>query len=472
MTEYYLFLFVCFLLVPLLLILYFNKLTTGRRSQLPRPPALPVIGHLHLVGGFFHKTMQNLATQYGPIFSLRLGFANCVVVSSAPLADEIFKTHDIDFAQHPKLALSDDVPYGNCGFFSSPYGDYWRFLRKLVMTELLSSGQLERSRVVREEELRQFLRGLLESAEKKEVVNVGVEIMKLANNSLCRIAMSTRCSEKAHGFAHGFDELLERLLKEHEDDQIRKIRENEDFMDILLKVCRDGKAEAKMMTRNHLKAFLVDIFIGGTGTLEEAIVWVMAELINRPNVFHKLREEIRSVVGSTRLVQESDFPSLPYLQAVVKETLRLYPPFPVTPRECIQSCKIGGFEIPQKTAVLVNLYAIMRDPELWDNPNEFLPERFLASDEQVHKQDRTHVGEAFLTFGAGRRACPGSKLGLIMMQNAVAAMVQCFDWKFHGDDGHNGNKINMEVGKGAFLRLAQPLTCLPVVHFNPFASSI
>jgi cytochrome P450 len=132
--------------------------------------------------------------------------------------------------------------------------------------------------------------------------------------------------------------------------------------------------------------------VGGTGTLAEAIIWVMAELINHPNVFQKLREEIRSVVGSTRLVEESDVASLPYLQAVVKETLRLYPPLPVTTRECRQSCQIGGFDIPKKTAVAINLYAIMRDPELWDNPNEFLPERFLISDTQHKNMEHHGVG--------------------------------------------------------------------------------
>ncbi|XP_059441293.1 cytochrome P450 705A20-like [Corylus avellana] len=353
-TQCLLLIFFCFLLPALLLILFFNKpTTTGRGSHPPSPPALPIIGHLHLVGDFFHKSMQNLATQYGSIFYIRLGFSDCIVISSASLGNEIFKTHDLDFAQHPKVTFADELPYVRCGFFSAPYGDYYRFMKKLCMTELLSPRQLERSRVVREEELGRFLRGLVESGKKKEVVNVGVELMKLTNNTICTMVMSTRCSEKGddadriRGYlkkaydagskgpgligdalgplsrlvfwlyrneimdsVQGLDELLERILKEHED-KIGK-RENEDLMDILLKVYRDDKAEAKFMSRTHLKAFLVDIFVGGSGTLAEAIIWVMAELINHPNVFQKLREEIRSVVGSTRLVEESDVASLPY----------------------------------------------------------------------------------------------------------------------------------------------------------------
>ena len=139
------------------------------------------------------------------------------------------------------------------------------------------------------------------------------------------------------------------------------------------------------------------------------------------------------IVGSTRLVKESDVENLPYLQAVVKETLRQYPLLPVTTRKCYQSCKIGGFEIPQETMVLINLYAIHRNPNIWNNPNEFQPERFLVSFEKQesmkYKQDETF---SFLSFGAGRRACPSSKLGLSTAQIAIATQVQCFDWKVVG----------------------------------------
>jgi cytochrome P450 len=293
-TQYYLFLLFCFL-SPVLLILLFNKLakpTNGRGNHPPSPPALPLIGHLHLVGEFFHTSLQNLATQYGSIFYLRLGFSNCFVVSSPALANEIFKTHDLYFAQHPKVGFADEVPYGRFGFFTAPYDEYWRNIKKLCMTELLSPGQLERSRVVREEELARFVRVLLASAEKKEVVNMGVELMKFTNNSLCSMALSTRCSEKddeadkIRGFMKsayeigskvligdvmgplsrvifwlygkqtidlhvGFDELMEKLMKEHEDQTGK--RENQDLMDILLKACQ---TDAKIMSRTHLKALL------------------------------------------------------------------------------------------------------------------------------------------------------------------------------------------------------------------------
>ena len=194
--------------------------------------------------------------------------------------------------------------------------------------------------------------------------------------------------------------------------------------------------------------------------------WAIAELINRPDVFDKVRDEIKSVVGS-RLVEESDIPNLPYLQAVVKETLRLYPSVPVSTRECRETCKIKGFDIPEKTMVAINLYSIMRDPELWDDPTEFRPERFLS----VSSNEKKGQNFNYVPFGSGRRRCPGSMLASGLLNISVAALVQCFDWKVCEDGDDGANKVNMEVGAGMSLGRAHPLRCLPIVHFTPFASS-
>ncbi|VVA20420.1 PREDICTED: cytochrome P450 [Prunus dulcis] len=163
--------------------------------------------------------------------------------------------------------------------------------------------------------------------------------------------------------------------------------------------------------------------------------WTMAELINHPDIFNKVRQEIKSVVGNSRLVGETDIPNLPYLQAVVRESLRLYPPSPVVIRKCRQNCKIKGFDIPQGVMVAINVYAIMRDPEIWDSPNEFCPERFLASSNQVHDSveyndqgpQTNEQNFNYAPFGGGRRRCPGSAVALILVNTAIATMVQCFD---------------------------------------------
>jgi cytochrome P450 len=140
-----------------------------------------------------------------------------------------------------------------------------------------------------------------------------------------------------------------------------------------------------------------DPFIGGTGTSSYAMQWTIAKLINHPNIFNKVREEIKTVVG-TRLVEESDVSSLPYLQAVMKEAIRLHPPTPVVVRETREDCKIEDFDIPEKTMVAINVYAIMRDAKIWNCPNDFQPERFLISSKEKY-------GMEYIPFGARRRGC-------------------------------------------------------------------
>ncbi|KOM29664.1 hypothetical protein LR48_Vigan741s001100 [Vigna angularis] len=267
--------------------------------------------------------------------------------------------------------------------------------------------------------------------------------------------------KKALDVSKRYDELLEKVLKEHEHKRSSRHAENErDLMDILLDVHHDPHAEFKI-TRTHIKAFFLDLFIAGTNTSAEGTQWAMAELLNNPEAFEKVRKEIELVTENGRLVEESDVGKMPYLRAVVKETLRLHPPAPVTTRECRQQCKINGFDVAPKTAVAINLYAIMRDPDSWDNPNEFVPERFFLQEED----ERMKLN--FVPFGGGRRGCPGTELAFIFIHTAVAAMVQCFDWKI-GEDG-KGKKVNMQSGSsGLSLSMAQPLLCVPVLHFNPY----
>ena len=296
-TQYY---FLCFILsfISIFLLKPLFKKPSKTKTSLdlpPSPPALPIIGHLHYLGPSLYKSLTKLSTKYGPLLYLKLGVSRCLVVSSASMANEIFKIHDLAFAERPSFPFSDKLPYGSSGFFVAPYGDQWRFIKKLCMTELLSAKQVEKSRVARHEELVRFLLKVLESAKKKQTLDMSVEIMKLTNNSTFRLAMSMRSLDEPHeaerirklvkesnevgakaclGDMFGplsklafwlygqraidvtlkYDEILERFLKQHEE--ISNERENEDLMDLLLKAYRDDKSEFKI-NRIHLKAFLL-----------------------------------------------------------------------------------------------------------------------------------------------------------------------------------------------------------------------
>ncbi|KAL9331644.1 hypothetical protein ACSQ67_001254 [Phaseolus vulgaris] len=483
-----------FLLLTLLLKSFGILRTKNGSVSPPSPPSLPIIGHLHLVGSVIPKSFQALARRYGPLIQLRLGASTCVVVSNAQVAKEVMKAHDLNFCNRPQFGSSENYLYKDSDFITVPYGPYWRFIKKLCVTQLLSTTQLGRLRHIRQQEIEKLLKSLLECSSEGRETDLSRDLTALTNNGLCRMAMSTTCLDHNDGddiiglvtefmdlaaklsigdvlgplgkfdlFGYGkklvrivgkFDGILERILQEHEANN----SERGDMMDILLRVHKDPNAEMRL-TRNDIKAFFLDIFLAGTDTTSTASQWAMAEIMNNPGVLTKMRAEIDEVVGSSRLVIESDLPNLPYLQAVVKEVLRLHPTAPFSLRESAEECTINGYDIKGQTRTLINVYAIMRDPEEWTNPEEFIPERFLVDDSDVTKGGDFR----YLPFGSGRRGCPGSSLALTVIQGTVASLIQCFDWKTKG-----GERVCLEEGSSFSTGLAKPLLCYPVTRFNPF----
>ena len=196
----------------------------------------------------------------------------------------------------------------------------------------------------------------------------------------------------------------------------------------------------------------------------------MAEILNHPTVLKKLRAEIDAVVGSTRLVNESDAPNLPYLQAIIKEVLRLHPLAPLILSQSAEDCSINSYDLKGQTRILINVYAIVRDPETWANPEEFVPERFLeaTSDDGVNSEaerlSKMSVNDfRYIPFGFGRRECPGASLALTAIHVTIAALIQCFEWRIKGRD-----RVNTEEGSSFSAGLAKPLGCYPITCFNPF----
>lgn len=164
---------------------------------------------------------------------------------------------------------------------------------------------------------------------------------------------------------------------------------------------------------------------GAMDTSATAIEWTLSELIKHPRVMKKVQKELENVVGRERVVDESDLEKLEYLGMVVKETMRLHPVAPLLiPHAAIEDCTVNGFHIPQKSRVMINVWAIGRDPSAWTDPEMFIPERFDGSNIDFHGRDFQ-----FLPFGSGRRGCPGMQLGLTMVQLVVAQLVHCFDWE-------------------------------------------
>nr|QWK52332.1 cytochrome P450 705A32-1 [Isatis tinctoria] len=475
----------------------------------PSPPSLPIIGHLHLLlSVLIHKSFQKLSSKYGPFLYLRIFNVPIVLVSSSSIAYEIFKTHDMNVSFRGLPPIHESLLFGSSTFLMAPHGDYWKFMKKLTVTNLLGSQALERSRGMRAEELERFYSSLLDKAIKSESVEISKEAMKLSNNIIFKMLMGRSFCweedgevERARGLviesfalfkkiflatllrrplekfgislfkqdilsvSGRFGELLERILRKHEEEKPSE-QQSADMMDVLLEAFRDENAEYKI-TRKHIKSFLIELFIAGTDSVGQTTQWTMAEIINKANILERLREEIDCVVGNSRLIQETDLPNLPYLQAVVKEGLRLHPPAPLFLRTFREGCKIGGFYVPEKTTLVVNAYALMRDPDSWEDPLEFKPERFLASSIlSGQEEERREQALEYIPFGSGRRGCPGANLAYVFIGTAVGTMVQCFDWRIKGD------KVNMEEAVGGMnLAMAHPLKCIPVARTPNFLAS-
>ena len=161
------------------------------------------------------------------------------------------------------------------------------------------------------------------------------------------------------------------------------------------------------------------MFVGGTDTTSTTLEWLMAELLKAPSTMKRAREEVRRVVGKKSRIDLNDINQMNYLKCIIKETLRLHPPIPLmVPRETTKSVKFGGYDIPPKTRAYVNAWVVHRDPEVWDRPEEFLPERFI--DSQID-----FIGQDFelFPFGGGRRACPGSTFSVSSIEYVIANLL-------------------------------------------------
>lgn len=183
--------------------------------------------------------------------------------------------------------------------------------------------------------------------------------------------------------------------------------------------------------------------IGGTDTTAVTLEWAMSNLLNYPEVLKKARIEIDEKIGFDRLVDEPDIVNLPYLQKIVSETLRLYPAVPLLlPHLSSSDCRVAGYDMPRGTMVLTNVWAMQRDPKLWEDPEIFKPERFEKAGE----------ADKLLPFGMGRRACPGAGLAQRLVSLVLATLVQCFEWERVGDE-----LVDMTEDKGATLPKLVPL---------------
>lgn len=198
-----------------------------------------------------------------------------------------------------------------------------------------------------------------------------------------------------------------------------------------------------------------DVMFGGTETVASAIEWAVAELMKSPDCLKKLQQEITEVVGLNRRLHESDLEKLTYFKCCVKETLRLHPPIPVLQHETVEDCVVAGYSVPAGSHVMINAWAVNRDKTSWEEAETFMPERFLEKEAPDFKGSHFE----FISFGSGRRSCPGMQLGLYAMELAVANLVHCFSWEL--PDGVKASELDMSDSFGLTAPRAIPLVAVP-----------
>ncbi|XP_077215559.1 desmethyl-deoxy-podophyllotoxin synthase-like [Tasmannia lanceolata] len=262
-----------------------------------------------------------------------------------------------------------------------------------------------------------------------------------------------------------FDGVLNDIIKEHKDSKKRKTDqqdyEAEDLVHVLLRLQERGELEFPLEMDN-IKAVILDMFGAGIETSSTVMEWAMAELIRKPSVMDKAETEVRKVLKGKERITESEIDEFSYLKQVIKETMRLWPPLPLlVPRESIERCEINGYEIPKKTRVFVNSWAIGRDPRHWENPEEFYPGRFSHNSIDFKGQ---HF--EFIPFGAGRRGCPGMLFGLATTELTLANLLYYFDWKL--PHGMKGEDLDMTETFNLTLTRKSSLNLIATPHFSHY----
>ncbi|CAI0399171.1 unnamed protein product [Linum tenue] len=424
---------------------YKHKQTSSSHLP-PGPPGLPLIGNLFDIDSSApHRSLWRLSQVYGTLMSLKLGRTRVLVVSSARMAEEVMKTQDLVFCSRPSLTGPNHLSYDRLDVAFAPYDAYWREIRKICVVHLFNSNRVQSFCPIREGEVNQMIERISKyiSYDSKPF-NLSESMLSMTSTIICRTAFGKR----------ELDAFYQDIIDEHLDPK-RAMSAHKDVLDVLLGIMKEGPFKVQL-TVDHIKGILMNIFIAGTDTSAATVVWAMAYLMKNPTTLRKAQEEVRQVIEKKGFVKEEDIEQLPYLKAVVKETMRLQPAAPLLlPRESSQDCDLNGYKIPTKTTVYVNAWAIGRDPEAWgENPEKFKPERFMQKSIDMKGTDF-----GLIPFGAGRRMCPGIHMGLVTVELSLANLLYGFDWEM--PVGMKSGDLDMEVSPGLTMHKKNALWLVP-----------
>ncbi|KAK4269720.1 hypothetical protein QN277_022840 [Acacia crassicarpa] len=472
----------------------------SRSSKLlpPGPSPLPVIGNILDLGTKPHESVTNLSKRYGPIMTLKLGTITTIVISSFEMAEQVLHNNDLAFSSRTVPDTAASLGHDKVSVVWMSASAKWRSLRRACSTELFSPKRLDSTQSLRQQKVQELLDFIQKRCKKGEPVDIGEAAFTTALNSISNTFFSMNfayySSDKAQEFKDTIwgimveagrpnvvdyfpvfrgldpqgarkrmDYYFGKLLKFFDGIIEEKLRlrtsktESEisnDVMDSFLNYMIDGQ-----LTREEVLHLFLDLFAAGIDTTSSTVEWAMAELMHNPKKLAKAKQELEQVLGKNGNFEESRIPELPYLNAVVKETLRLHPPAPfLVPRKSENEVHVGGFVVPKNSQILVNVWAMGRDSRVWKKPYSFEPERFLEGEDQ-HKIDFKGRDFELIPFGAGRRICPGLPLANRSVPFMLVTLLHNFDWVL--ENGLKAKEMDMSDKFGLTLKKAQPLRAVP-----------
>ncbi|KAD6119217.1 hypothetical protein E3N88_10488 [Mikania micrantha] len=500
-----------FFSLPILLIFYaifvHQTKPKSKDEEAPEPDgSWPIIGHLHLLGGgdqLVCRTLGSMADKYGPAFNIRLGTHRAFVVSNWEVAKECFTINDLALSSRPKTAAVKHMCYNYTMFGLGPYTPFWREMRKIVTLELLSNRRLEMLKEIRLSETKSGINELYLQWTENSNRPVVVELNKWLEHMMLNIIVMMVAGKRYFGVDGGGEEaerchkaiveffrlsgmfvvsdavpflwwldvkgyekqmkktgkeidwVLGGWLEEHRQKKLHlkpKKDDLKDFMDVMLSLEDDGQFDyMEHDSDTIIKSTCLSLILGGSDTTAGTLTWAISLLLNHPEVLKKLQQELDKHVGKERQVEESDIKNLVFLDAIIKETLRLYPVGPLLgPREAREDCTVAGYNVKAGTRLIINVWKIQRDERVWKDPSKFQPERFLGSGRvDVDVRGQQHV---LVPFGSGRRSCPGVTFSLQVLHLTLARLVHSFDLAQPG-----GLPVDMTEGSGMTLPKKKPL---------------
>ncbi|KAL5721863.1 unspecific monooxygenase [Ranunculus cassubicifolius] len=473
---------------------------TYATSKLPPGPfPIPIVGSLFNLGSKPHESLAKLAKTYGSLMAIKLGSVTTIVVSSPAMAKEILQTHDQFFAARmvPDAVRIHNQHEASMIFLPSS-SPHWRNVRKLCNSQMFTSQRINDNEKIREMKVNDLV-DHIRKVESRCAVNIAQLVfsttLNLISNTLFSVDLadfnSSESSQEFKALVWGcmeeigrpnnladyfpllrrFDlqsirrrtaiyfEKLDKLFDSLIDDRLQSQEESAPN-DLLNRLLFHTEENGCKLDRTEIKILLKELFIAGTDTSAGTLEWAMTELLRHPDVLTKAKLELKEKLEANKPIEESDIARLPYLQAIVKETLRLHPAAPLSvPHRAEMDIEICGFNIPKHAKVLVNVWAIGRDPDLWSNPNSFIPDRFLGSNVDFKGRDFE-----LIPFGSGRRICPGMSLAYRMVHLMLGSLIQSFGWEL--EDGMKPEDIDMDDKFGITLQKLKPLHAVPFPSEN------